>query len=493
MGIIMENSIQYGQKNLNILYDCDVLVVGGGFPGVCAAVGAARAGAKTVLVERNGVLGGQAAEVDTWGLDGFVDNYGKQIIRGIPWELLQRTVKEGGSDTLWTRINMDTLENKGVEPALQEIGLDAYIPYIETGTYMNPFNDQYINSNAYRYAAQCMLEEAGVEILIDMPVIDVLLEGNKVSGIVIQGEFEKFAILAKVVVDTTQQAIVCAFAGKTIAHRKIYMGTLPRVSGVDIEELLQYIGQTQEQWLLRPMAGKTAEPCEMRELVRGGNPLAIHGFETALMQAVEKDKAFEPLLRKDTSQLMFFYEHDGLGAYWTFGDNFDRVMADDPIAMSRAVLAGRKQQWLQHKFFTSYIPGFSRAQLVDTYPHISKAYEQSMEPGNFTEYDVTAKEITEGVTDRKDVILRIMGHPRSNNCPRGWLLPYGSLIPKGLDGILVTGKPACRKIHYIATCAAVGQAAGVAAAIAAISNKTVRQAEIKDILQQLENQDAIVK
>jgi FAD dependent oxidoreductase. len=489
----MGDSIVYNGKSIRTIGSYQVAVVGGGFSGICAAIGAARAGARVVLVERNGNLGGQAAEVDTWGLDGFIDHYGKQIIKGIPWEILERAVEEGGSDTFWSRVDMGILEREGVQLALVKMGLKAYVPYIETGTFMNPFNDQYINPGAYRYVAQRMLDEAGVDVLIDMPVIDAIIEGNKVAGVVIQGEFEKFAVMGDATVDATQQAQVCALAGKRIAHRKVYMGTLPRVAGVDVHALIDYVRRTPDQWLLRPMLGKTADADEMLALADSGNPLAIHGFEHALAVAVKENAEYEPLIRKDGGQLMFFYEREGMGAYWTFGDDFNRVMADDPIAMSKAILAGRRQQWLMHKFFRKFVPGFSEAHLVDTYPHISKAYEQSWDPSGFTEYEITKREIEGGSSDRADVIARIMGHPRFGQNPRGWLLPYASLIPKDLDGVLVTGKAACRRIHYIATCAAVGQAAGVAAAIAVTTRKPLRRADAKAIAAELERQGAVTR
>ncbi len=488
----MESELLYNGKPLPTLLECEVLVIGGGLAGICAALGAARAGAKTVLVERNGTLGGQAAEIDTWGIDGFVDNFGHQMIRGIPWEILERTIREGGSDPAWLNVDMELMEKQGVKAALRKAGLEAYVPYMETGTYMNPFNDQYVNPNAYRYAAQCMLEEAGVRVLLDMPVVDVLMDGNRVCGVVTLAEFQKYALRAQITVDTSQQALVCSFAGKQISHRRVYMGTLPRVAGVDIEALLDYMEKTPGKWLVRPMVGKAADVSEMRALARGGNPLAIHGFEHALAGAAAKNPAFKPLVRKNNGQLMFFYERDGMGAYWTFGDDFNRVQADDPLAMAQAVLAGRKQQWLMHKFFVTHIPGFEHAHLADTYPHISKAYEQSDAAGDFTEYGVTPREILEGTTDRSDVILRVMGHPRSGQCPKGWLLPYGALIPRGLEGILVAGKPASRKIHYIVTCGAVGQAAGVAAAEAARGG-TTRGADASRIAGELARQGAIVQ
>ena len=54
------------------------------------------------------LLGGQAAEIDTWGLDGFLDIDGKLLITGIPWEILNKALAEGQSDPLFTRIDYDS-------------------------------------------------------------------------------------------------------------------------------------------------------------------------------------------------------------------------------------------------------------------------------------------------------------------------------------------------------------------------------------------------
>lgn len=461
----MDNGYRWRvDRQVRLLRDTDVLVVGAGLGGICAALSAADAGCSVVLAERNAVLGGQAAEIDTWGLDGFMSREGRLVVGGYPWELLWKTVKEGGSDPMFDRISIRTMEEKGIRAALEEIGLASYVPYIDTGTFMNPFNDQYVNPNAYRYAAQRELDRAGVRVLLGMPVVDVLLEGGRITGVILQGEFEKYAITAKRVVDTTQGASVCAMAGKQFSHPKAYVGTLPRVSGVDIHKVIEYIRRTPDRWFLRPMVGKAPDPEEMEALAEGGNPLAIHGFTAALRQAVSDNPEYE-LIARMCDVMMFFYERDGVGAYWAIDDTLHNTDVSDPEEYAEAIGTARKQQWLVHRFFTRYVPGFEHAQLLDTYANISKAFHQTFEPSGFTEYTITEEEIRTGVCKRRDCLVKILGHPMSGQNAGGWYVPLAALIPKGLDGVLVTGKPACRKIHYIASCGLTGQAAGAAAAV----------------------------
>lgn len=480
-------------REIKILEETDVLIIGGGLGGICAALSAANAGCKTVLIEKNGVLGGQAAEIDTWGVDGFVNRNGKLTVKGYPWKILQETVKEGDSDPLFSRIDMESMGEEGIEKALFKAGLKEYIPYIDTGTFMNPFNDQYVNPNAYRYTAHRVLEEAGVGVFLGMPVTDVIMNENIVSGVICQGEFEKFAVVAQRIVDTTQGAAVCALAGKRFEWTKAYMGTLPRVAGVDIQKVIGYIRETpEERWFLRPMVGKTPDPNEMERLVEEGAPLAIHGFMKALEKAVSDDPVYG-LISRMCDVLMFFYEADGMGAYWVIDDTLHNTDVSNPKEFARALCDVRKQQWLVHKFFKNYIPGFEHAQLLDTYANISKAYHQTWEPSGFTEYEITPEEIREGKTEREDWIVKILGHPMSGQNPEGWYVPLASLIPKGLENILVTGKAACRKIHYIASCGLVGQAAGAAAAESVRQRVSFRKTDAGAVRRLLRSQDVLVE
>jgi len=489
-----QSTVRYCGRDIPVLASVDVLVAGAGFPGICAAVAAARCGAHTLLVERNGALGGQAAEIDTWGVDGFIDGDGKLLVDGLPWELLRRTLAQGQSDPLWTQLDMELMEREGIPAALRAAQLDEYVPYCNTGTFMNPFNDQYIDPNAYRYAAQEMLDEVGVPVLFEAPVIDVLMKEQTVTGVVIQAFFRKFAVLAERVVDTTQNGALSAMAGHLFAYPRAYMGTLPRVANVDIHRLIDFMRTHDEQWFLRPMVGRKADPDEMERLLGKGCPLAIHGFLQSLDRAIAEHAEYAPLKRANGNALYFFYERDNMGNYWVFGDDFHDVDTSDPLAYSGAVAAARRQQWLMHRFFRDYIPGFAHAHLTDTYGYISKAYLQSMEPGGLTEYDITAEEIQTGLKEQPDVVTVIRGHPNAGQNQSGWGIPLRALIPKGLDNLVLTGKPACRKIHYIASCAKVGEAAGAAAAVSALGRTPLRETDAAKIRRAMKTDaDAAIK
>jgi pimeloyl-ACP methyl ester carboxylesterase len=90
-------------RDIPILGDVDVLVVGGSQSGCAAAICAARHGASVQLVERFGFLGGQSvySSVVQWEKRAFINNLGAVATRGIAREMVDRIVAKGGSDGLW--------------------------------------------------------------------------------------------------------------------------------------------------------------------------------------------------------------------------------------------------------------------------------------------------------------------------------------------------------------------------------------------------------
>ena len=86
-------------RDIPVLDEVDVIVAGGGLTGVIAAISATRKGAKTLLIEQHGFLGGVAALGVP--IKGFHDDNNRQIVGGIPWELIERLIKEGASPGLF--------------------------------------------------------------------------------------------------------------------------------------------------------------------------------------------------------------------------------------------------------------------------------------------------------------------------------------------------------------------------------------------------------
>ena len=167
---------------------CDVIVIGGGTAGVVAATQAGRAGAKVLLVEKNGMLGGTTT---TGGVNfpGLFHAWGRQVIAGIGWELVTRCVNETG----------------GILPNFAD--------------YRRPHWQLQIRVNRFVYAALC--DEAVVDAGVD------LLFHTMLSGIKPHAEGCGWQVTlctkngpvvwdASVIVDTTGDANAAALAGLPI-------------------------------------------------------------------------------------------------------------------------------------------------------------------------------------------------------------------------------------------------------------------------------------
>ena len=468
------------REGVPMLARADVAVVGGGFPGVCAAVGATRAGAAVALIERDGALGGQAAEIYTFGLDGFFDRNGKQYVKGVPWEIMQKTLVEGQSDPTWDQVDYARLEQEGIEAEVRRLGMDVH-PF---------FSQTYVNPNAFRYVLQSLVDEEEITTFLESPLSGVVLDRDRVAGIVAQGCYRPFAVECKIVVDTTPHAAVAALAGRRSPHSVAYVGTHPRVAGMDVHRLLAYVKDGPDEVSLRGIPSN--DTALAKELVDKGTALLMDGFRKARARAVAQDPAYEITGRGDPPFFTFFYDRDGCGTHWVHSKEWADTRLDDPAHLSRTIAEMRKRQWLTHKLFRDYVPGFEKAQLIDIHPHIARALHVSREPGGFTEYDIPWEHVEKNGQIYEDSIVRVMGHPDAGQAPGGFQVPYRSLIPKGLEGLLVIGKPACPFFHYHGTNAALGQAAGVAAAVAAKEGGPLRELPVSKVQKELERQGAVV-
>lgn len=186
------------QRELPILHETDVLVVGGGSAGVVAAIAARRAGANVTLVERYGHFGG----LWTGGLVvlilGHIVKGGKQVCQGIGEEMMRRMDK-----------------------------LDGAI--IDRRPGVNPT----VDAEAAKYIMVEMIEEAGVDVFLHCWGVDAIVTGNTVRGVVFESKSGRQAILAKAVVDATGDGDLFAAAGAEFEHRSHNVGLVSRIGNLD--------------------------------------------------------------------------------------------------------------------------------------------------------------------------------------------------------------------------------------------------------------------
>ena len=194
------------ERPLRVMHEEDVLVVGGGPAGFCAAVAAARAGAKTALVERYGYLGGLwsgGLVLLVYPTHATENGTRTKVVRGVGDELLARIAKYPDAATNFAAGKPDPT----TDPEITKLVMDE------------------------------MIQEADVKMFFHCWVADVVMEGNAVRGVVVEGKAGRQAILAKVVVDASGDGDVFAAAGAEHEQRLHAVGLVHRLGNVDHADL----------------------------------------------------------------------------------------------------------------------------------------------------------------------------------------------------------------------------------------------------------------
>ncbi len=195
---VVGGKVMQPARELPVLRTTDVLVVGGGPAGVCAAIAARRAGAEVTLVERYGHFGGQWTGGLVLLVIGHIVTGGKQVCQGIGEEMMRRAEVLDGAI-------VD--RRPGVAPT--------------------------IDAEALKYLMVEMIEEAGVKTFLHCWGVDAIVDGNSVRGAVFESKAGRQAILAKTVVDATGDGDIFAAAGAEFTHCSHNIGLVSRIGNVD--------------------------------------------------------------------------------------------------------------------------------------------------------------------------------------------------------------------------------------------------------------------
>ncbi len=404
-------------KKQSLKKEYDVVVAGGGASGLIAAKAAARNGAKTLLVERQGCLGGVGTTCYVAQYVGFF-NGNLQAVWGLPNEFLKEIVKAGGSD-----------------------GFAYYTMAEASASPINIYNFPF-NPEVVKYVADDFVQEENIDVLFHAQVVDALVQDGTVSGVVLQCVGGRIEVAAKAIVDATGDASVAHLADvqflsdSTGIDQKQPTSLVFRLSNVDVKRF-------------------RAIPRERKR------ELALAG--------VRKGEIF-------WESLSFMSTPGGHDAI-SLMSRIRGLDMLDPVDLSEAEYVGRQQVQSIVKFLRENVDGFEKAVLANIAARVGVRETRRIRG----RYVLSLEDILE---DRRfpDSVALGCG-PVDVHDPNGtgislivperpWQIPMRSLLPDGIEGLIVTGR-AISATHeanggsrHMATAMALGEAAGTMAAIA---------------------------
>jgi len=426
----------------------EVVVLGGGPAGIVAAAAAARAGRKTLLIERYGFLGGMgtAAGVTNFcGLHGNVHGEHRRLVQGLASELLARI----------DRLN----------------GLNA--PHLILG---KVFAQAY-DTAAYKIAADQLLASHKVNMLFHaLGASVVMADERRIDAMLIETKAGRQAVRAEIFIDCSGDGDLAVWAGAPFEigdehGHPLYPSMMLRLNGIDPAE-------AGEAWRTIPQL--------MEKAVAAGT----HRFprRSAIVRpqksGIEWRVNFTQVARED-------------------GHAINGIEPDD---LTRGEIEGRKQALAAYEFLRSTVPGFEQSYIVDLPPQLGIRETRRIKGG----YQLSGEDVL-GCASFADSI-GVNGWPIEAHVPgdvvftfppipesRGYNeLPYRMLVPEGVDNLLVAGRCASMThegqsaARVSGACFAMGEAAGSAAALALSGNRIPREIPIEKLQETLKQQGAFI-
>lgn len=429
----------------------DVVVAGGGTAGVFAAIAAARTGARTVLIESKGYVGGIAVEGGT-ALHSFFNLYKpfgvekRQLVKGIPQEIIDRLLKIGGTT--------------GHAEMTEGFNYDCICTAIDT--------------ELYKLVAFEMLSEAGVSIKVNTLLTDVICTSGKIQGVIAESRSGREAFMGKSFIDATGYGDLCALAKANFTEPNDHaVANSMGVGGVDIEKFTENLKSQNGlgQLALGPRSGKE------NQIVRFGGPGEY--LPETFREEGEKIGLSCITTTVHDNYLMFLKLNFKLSESPTSRD-----------IVAKAELELRKRQLRAIELLREFVPGCEHAFMARTSPSLCIRRGRCIE----CDYDISLEEIVEG-KHFSDDILAYGFHdcaPRiqiKNGASFG--LPYRALLPKGIEnlyaiGMMITSNwEAHMSTRNTVSCMAQGQSAGTAAALCAQKNVLTRELKYSDLRSKL--------
>ncbi|MFZ4650088.1 MAG: FAD-dependent oxidoreductase [Rubrivivax sp.] len=405
-----------------VLAEADLVVLGGGPAGLAAAVAGARQGARTVLVERYGFLGGMGT---AGGVTNFAGLYGRRggvmqrLVRGVVDELLERIDRLGGLNA-----PQDGLQGR-----------------IRVHSYDIP---------AYMCAADELLASAGVQIVFHALACGVsMADAHRIDALIVETREGRRALRAREFIDASGDGDLAHHAGVPWdygdgAGGALYPSTMARIGGVDAAQAL-------------PAVGEFAAIDRLMQAAAGRYRFGRRG-------AILRPQRNPSEWRANVTQLA--------------GADGRAVNALEVDALSAAEVEGRRQIVEYLRFLRAEVPGFAQAELVALPAQVGVRESRRIRG----EYALTGEDVLSGARFADVIGLNAWPIEVHAEGRIDWAfprdpenayhhLPLRMLVPQRVDNLLVAGR--CASMEHLGQaaarvsggCFAMGQAAGTAAAL----------------------------
>lgn len=419
-------------KEIPVMGEWDVVVCGSGPAGCAAAIAAARHGAKTLLIEKDGFSGGAVVS-----------------------QLVSVILSTNGVDFqgIWHEWVYELRRRNGVSEITKS-------PHMIKGT---------VYPECVKYVWEDLLEDAGVEILYHSSVSEVLVENGLVKALFVETKAGRRAVLAKRVIDCTGDGIVCHKAG------------VPWTQGDGVNPWAMALTKVFR-------IGGVVRPAEWP------GPETMEKIEKALREAVERKEFVTPVVCEQKRFLGYIRNWAwGMPGRDQIMSVLSRVLKVDPLdpwQMTKAEREGRKQAWEAAEVYRRFVPGFEKSYLLDTSNHIGVRSSRRIKGmSTVTEKDAVefrtypdeiaraswdidvwpADSYTKPAVPRETEEWKARSERMSQGAYFG--IRYGCLLAYGVENLMMAGR--CISAEHIAesslriqqTCMSTGQAAGTAAAL----------------------------
>ncbi len=431
-------------RKVPVYHSCDVLVVGGGPAGTAAAYAAAKTGADVVLLERYNALGGLSTGGLVIWIDRMTDWSGNHIIKGFAEDILDRLPAEGKagpSQDLWGSRDPVAAKYWGSRTSAFH-GIVSWAPTIDP--------------ERLKLASQEMLLEHGVRLVLHSWAAIPIVEDGRVGGVIFESKAGRQALRAKVVVDCTGDGDIFARAGGEFesdieegdVHHSMNTGFM--LGGVDMDRWIDFRTSDADQ------------------------------FNAFMALGRERLGFFQPPYvswRKDIA-LFLGPRQSGLSA----------LDVDD---MTEVEIRSHRFMATHCEFFRENAPGFEQAYMLQSASQLGVRHTRRLAGAG----KIVRSQWDAGLVAPDEVGVSPSVSPKFPVIS----VPYGSLVPVRLDGLLAAGRHmSCDAnshgfMREIPQCWLTGQAAGAAAALSVSENCQPRVLDVSLLQSELRKQGAVVR